>query len=171
CHVWQEAHDLGIVHGDLKPENILLKDKHEQPDWVKIVDFGTAQLVTSSSQRLKGSASLMRSMEYAAPERIDSVLADERWDVYSLGILLFEMLTGRLPFEADTVESLMIRTMIEPIAPPSQYRQDLEPGGAIDRLMDRATEKNPDYRYQSATELRVEVEQIQDDLLLGPTGY
>jgi len=169
CNGLQEVHDQAIVHGDLKAENVLLKDRSEQSDWVKLTDFGTAQLVTSSSQRLKGSSSLMRSMEYSAPERIDSVLADERWDVYSAGILLFEMLTGRLPFGADTVESLMIRTMIEPIEPPSQYRQDLEPGGEIDRILERATEKNPDARYQSATELRVELEQVQNDLLLGPT--
>src|SRR5262249_48346964 len=167
CNGLQEVHDLAIVHGDLKAENVLLKDRSEQSDWVKLTDFGTAQLVTSSSQRLKGSSSLMRSMEYSAPERIDSVLPDERWDVYSAGILLFEMLTGRLPFGADTVESLMIRTMIEPIEPPSQYRQDLEPGGEIDRILERATEKNPDARYQSATELRVELEQVQNDLLLG----
>ncbi len=168
CNGLQEAHDRGIVHGDLKLENVLLKDNREQPDWVKIVDFGMAQLVTSSSQRLKGSSSVMRSMEYAAPERIDSVLADERWDVYSLGIMLFEMLTVRLPFEADTVESLMIRTMIESIVPPSQYRPDLESGGAIDRLLARATEKNPDNRYQSATELRLDLELVQEDLSLRP---
>src|SRR5262249_51938070 len=61
CDGLQEAHDQGIVHGDLKAENVLVKDKTDQSDWVKIVDFGTSQLVTSSSQRLKGSTSLMRS--------------------------------------------------------------------------------------------------------------
>jgi serine/threonine protein kinase len=78
--------------------------------------------------------------------------------------MLFEMLTARVPFEADTVESVMVSAMLENIEPPSRYRDDIAPGSTIDEVVSRATEKIQDRRYHTATELRADLEQIQNEL-------
>ena len=161
CRGLQQAHDKGIVHGDIRPENILLQEGGERSGWVKIVDFAIAPLLTPRSLRQERSGASIRTAEYTAPERVDQAMALAAWDSYSLGIMLFEMLTARMPFEADTVESVMVSAMLESIEPPSRYRDDIPPGSKIDELVRKATEKTPDMRYQTATELCRDLEQIQ----------
>jgi serine/threonine-protein kinase len=166
CRGLQEAHNKGIIHRDLKPENILLQERSERADWVKIVDFGIARLITSTSPRLTQSGALMGTPEYIAPERFRNSAADARADLYSLGVVLFEMLTNRGPYDADTLETVVLKALVEPIDPPSQHRKEIKPGSSFDRLVAKTTAKNPDERHQTATELRLELEQIYNELML-----
>ncbi len=166
CRGLQEAHNKGIIHRDLKPENILLRERSERADWVKLVDFGIARLVTSNSPKLTQAGALVGTPEYIAPERFRSSAADRRSDLYSLGVVLFEMLTNRGPYEADTLETVVLKALVEPIDPPSKFRKEIQPGSSFDRLVAKATAKNPDERHQTATELRLELEQLHNEVLL-----
>jgi len=165
CRGLQEAHNKGIIHRDLKPENILLQERSERADWVKIVDFGIARLVASNSPKLTQAGALVGTPEYIAPERFRSSAADPRSDLYSLGVVLFEMLTNRGPYEADTLETVVLKALVEPIDPPSKYRKEIQPGSGFDRLVAKATAKNPEERHQTATELRMELEMVHNELM------
>jgi serine/threonine-protein kinase len=166
CRGLQEAHSMGIIHRDLKPENILMQERSDRPDWVKIVDFGIAHLSTGAMQRLTKTGSVVGTAEYMAPEQLRDFPLDTRSDLYSLGVILFEMLTATVPFEAETLEAMLLKAIMDPPDPPSKYRQDVQPGSAFDRVVLKAMEKDPDKRYQTATEMRLEVEQIYNQLML-----
>jgi serine/threonine protein kinase len=166
CRGLQEAHSKGIIHRDLKPENILLQEQSNRADWVKIVDFGIAHLAESTQERLTKTGTVVGTVDFLAPERLRNVPPDARADLYSLGVILFEMLTARPLFEADTTESLLVKVIMTPTDPPSNYRGDIAPGSAFDQVVLKATEKNPDLRYQTATEMRLKLEQIYNQLML-----
>ncbi len=166
CRGLQEAHSTGIIHRDLKPENILLQERSDRPDWVKIVDFGIAHLSTGAMQRLTKTGSVVGTAEYMAPEQLRDFPLDTRSDLYSLGVMLFEMLTATVPFEADTLEAMLLKAIMDPPDPPSKYRQDVQAGSHFDRVVLKAMEKDPDKRYQTATEMRLDVEQIYNQLML-----
>jgi len=165
CRGLHEAHSKGIIHRDLKPANILLQNRSDRADWVKIADFGMAHLTRGDQTRLTTKSRVMGTAEFTAPERLRDVPADERSDVYSLGVILFEVLTDRSIFEADTMESLLLKAALDPPEPPSRFRQDIPADSPLDRAVLKATEKNPDSRYQSAAEMRLELEQIHSQLL------
>src|SRR5207253_2611139 len=105
CAGLQEAHAVGIIHRDLKPENILLQDKTDRPDWVKLVDFGIAHLV-ASTQRYTKTGNVVGTAEYMSPEQLRDAPIDTRCDIYALGVVLFEMVCGRVPFVAETTEAV-----------------------------------------------------------------
>jgi len=134
---------------------------------VKIVDFGLAHLLEGGQgRRLTAAGSIMGSALFVAPERLQEIPADARSDIYSLGAILFEALTARPLFEGETMEAVLINKLMNPPNPPSRYRQDIAPGSAFDSIVLKATDKDPDKRYQTATELRLELEQIHSQLLL-----
>ena len=162
----KEAHDMGVIHRDLKPENILLQDQSDRPDWVKLVDFGIASLVSTDMQRLTKTGAVVGTAEYMAPEQLRDLKLDTRVDLYALGAILFEMLTLRVPFDAETTEALLLKILIDPPELPSKYREDIDAGSALDQVVAKALDKNPDLRYQTATEFRLEIEQILHQLQL-----
>ncbi len=164
CKGLQEVHDLGILHRDLKPENIVLQPRSDRADWVKIVDFGIAHLLEDRQQRLTDEGAVVGTVQFIAPERLRDLPADARSDIYSLGVILFEMLTARPMFEANSVQSWLVKAVTEPPPPPSQYRKDIQPGSAFDKVVLKATEKDPNNRYQSCVEMRLELGQIQGQL-------
>lgn len=165
CSGLQEAHGQGIIHRDLKPENIVLQSRSERADWVKIVDFGIAHLL-EGGQRLTQEDSLVGTVQFIAPERLRDIPPDARSDIYSLGVILFEMLTAEPLFEADTMQALLLKVVTDPPPPPSRYREDIAPGSAFDHLVLKAIEKDPDRRYQTAAEMRLELGHIHNQLLL-----
>ncbi|MFN8528372.1 MAG: serine/threonine-protein kinase [Anaerolineae bacterium] len=137
------AHLQGIIHRDLKPGNMLL-DEHLN---AYLTDFGIARVLNS---RLTGSA-IIGTPAYMSPEQANGQPVDGRSDVYSLGIVLFEMLTGREPFQADTPLALMLKHMTEPTPQVREFRAELPM--SIETVIARSTAKNPDERYQSAADL------------------
>lgn len=165
CRGLQEAHNSGVIHRDLKPDNILLQDRTDRPDWVKIVDFGISHLA-QGSKRLTKTGKMVGTPEYIAPEQLKDKPIDIRTDLYALGIILYETLTGRVPFEGESAESILMKHLLESPPPMSEMIDDLGDGSAFDEVVDKALKKDPDERYQTATELRLDVERILNQIML-----
>ena len=149
----QHAHDKGIVHRDIKPQNIMLL----QDGTIMVTDFGIARFSRSEHRTITDKA--IGSVHYISPEQARGDMTDEKSDIYSLGVLLYEMLTGRLPFEADSAVSVAIMQMqSEPIRP----REIVEaiPEG-LEEITLRAMQKDPDKRYQSAAEMLKDIEEFR----------
>ncbi|MBN8659606.1 MAG: serine/threonine protein kinase [Candidatus Melainabacteria bacterium] len=166
CRGLQEAHSMGIIHRDLKPDNVLLQHKSDRPDWVKIVDFGISNLV-HGSKRLTKTGRMVGTPEYIAPEQLKDRPIDIRTDLYAIGIMMFEMLTGKVPFEGESAESILMKHLLEDAPPISSVRPDiLEVGNPFEPIISKLLKKEPDDRYQTATELRLDVEQALNTVLL-----
>lgn len=166
CRGLQEAHSIGIIHRDLKPDNVLLQHKSDRPDWVKIVDFGISNLV-HGSKRLTKTGRMVGTPEYIAPEQLKDRPIDIRTDLYAMGIMMFEMLTGKVPFEGESAESILMKHLLEEPPPISEVRPDiLEAGNPFEPIIMKLLRKEPDERYQTAVELRLDVEQALNQVLL-----
>lgn len=140
------AHQMGIIHRDLKPDNIFLTRNGE----VKIMDFGVAKILDNAEPTR--SRSMVGTLLYISPEQINGRDADFRSDIYTLGISLFETVTGRLPFERKTDYALMHAHVLEQPARPRHLKRDLPK--ALEKMILKAIEKEPERRYQSADEFR-----------------
>lgn len=142
----EHAHALGIVHRDLKPENIFITRQNE----VKLMDFGVAKIVDHKDRTLAGS--MLGTLLYISPEQVNGKEADFRSDIYTLGISLFEALTGRLPFERKTDYGLMHAHILEKPPSPRSLRRGLPE--KLETIILKAIEKDPARRFQSAREFR-----------------
>ncbi|MCC6877638.1 MAG: serine/threonine protein kinase [Sandaracinaceae bacterium] len=153
CGSLQEAHELGIVHRDLKPENILLTVRGGEPDFVKVCDFGIAKTPNADASQLTLQGTIVGTPRYMSPEQLTGGTVDARSDLYSLGLILYEMLTGSPPFQANTpLEWAARHTTADP--PPLEgfpATRDLEPHRA--QAVMAALGKLPSDRPHSAREL------------------
>ena len=140
----EHAHDRGIIHRDIKPQNILL-DKDGR---VKITDFGIAKAL--SETRMTETNQVIGSVQYISPEQAKGQNTDERTDIYSFGVMLFELLTGRLPYEAETAVSVALKHISEPFPEISDYR-DIPVG--LKNIIMKCTEKEPVNRYRHADDV------------------
>ncbi len=142
CAALDFAHAEGIIHRDLKPSNIMLDERRN----AYLSDFGIAQIMQDAG-RLTGSA-VIGTPAYMSPEQAEGRPLDARADVYAMGVVLFEMVTGREPYQADTPMAMLLKQISEPMPSPRAYRPDLPEG--IERVIMRSTLKDPDGRYPSA---------------------
>ncbi|MCP5152036.1 MAG: protein kinase [Ectothiorhodospiraceae bacterium] len=149
------AHRHGVVHRDVKPSNILVTSTGD----TKIGDFGIAHHVGSDTTQVMG---LMGSPRYMSPEQVDDVRVDQRTDVYSLGVVLYELLTGSPPFAARSFSALMRKILTETPRPPRELRPELPP--ALDAVVGRALAKSPDDRYPSAGAMAAELALVYRNL-------
>jgi serine/threonine protein kinase len=139
------AHEHKVIHRDVKPSNILLTEKGTP----MLTDFGVAKVVEEeSTQDLTGTSTTVGTPEYMAPEQITSKTVDTRADLYSLGVVFYEMVTGRRPYEADTPLAVLFKKVSEPLPRPSQFTKDLPE--VVERFLLKALAKTPADRYQSA---------------------
>ena len=143
------AHDLGIVHRDLKPENVMVTRGRTGRECVKVVDFGIAK-AADKAQHVTQTGFVIGTPEYMSPEQLSGEEADARTDVYALGCILYEMLTGEKPFAAPSGEVVIARRLTVPPAPPSLLRPDLP--AALDAAVLKALALAPADRFQTATE-------------------
>lgn len=143
----EAAHRAGVLHRDMKPANILIDGNGV----VKIVDFGFAKTVEDAA--LTAAGIVMGSVAYTAPERLTGKGSDPRSDVYSMGVILYQLLTGRLPFVGDSIAEVGRMQVRRPPKPPRR-RQHSVPR-ELDAIVMRAMTKNPDDRFQSAAQMRV----------------
>jgi serine/threonine protein kinase len=149
----EAAHRQGVIHRDLKSQNVLINASNQ----VKIIDFGLAH--TTHLQGMTATGLIMGTPEYMAPEQVAGRKVDERADIYSLGVILYELFTGRVPFTGDSAIAVGFRQMKEQPAPPRQWNPDLPE--AIERVILKALEKEPLRRYSEVTELKADLEQTQ----------
>ena len=140
-----DAHAHAIIHRDLKPDNVMLQDRGRERDIARVLDFGIAKLRddTRATQLMTQAGDMLGTPQYMAPEQIRGEVIDGRTDVYALGCIVYEMLTGRMVFEAPTVMALLSKHLLELPQPPSQRRPDLAIAPALDALVLSAMAKVP----------------------------
>ena len=148
-----EAHRLGVIHRDLKPSNIMI-DKDGN---ARIMDFGIARSVAGKGITDRGV--MIGTPEYMSPEQVEGKDIDQRTDIYSLGIILYEMLTGRVPFEGDTALAVAVKHKTEIPKAPREYNEQISED--LNRLILKCLEKDKEKRYRNAGEVRSELENIE----------
>lgn len=139
----EAAHNHGIVHRDVKPQNIIISTDGK----VKVTDFGIARAASSNTI----SSNVMGSVHYSSPEQVRGGYSDEKSDIYSLGITMYEMVTGVVPFEGDTTVSIAIKHLQEEMEPPSDYTPDLP--YSLEQIIFKCTQKSVDRRYPKMEEV------------------
>lgn len=142
----EHAHAMGIVHCDIKPHNILITSNGT----IKVTDFGIARAM-NSSQTMMYTTSVMGSAHYLSPEQASGKAVDGSTDIYSLGVVLYEMLTGRVPYQGDSAISVALKHVREKLTPPSRYNANIPP--LLEAAVMKALEKEPSKRFQSVSEM------------------
>ncbi len=151
----QHAHDKGIVHRDIKPQNIMLL-----PDGtIKVTDFGIARFSRQDMRATRNTDKAIGSVHYISPEQARGEITDEKADIYSVGVMLYEMLTGTLPFEADSAVSVAIMQMQSEAKPPRQVNPAIPEG--LEDITVKAMQKEPSKRYQSAAEMLYDFDEFK----------
>jgi serine/threonine-protein kinase len=166
CSALQAAHEKGVIHRDIKPENVMLIERDGRPDFVKLLDFGVAKMPHSGIGPARTVAGMIvGTPEYMSPEQAGGRPVDARSDIYSMGALLFWMLTGHVPFEASGFDKLIVMRLTS--APPRLPA--VGPGGerrpaSLARLVARCLERNPADRFQSMAEVSAALEAVAAEL-------
>jgi len=153
CEGLIEAHRQGVVHRDLKPSNIII----DRQGNARILDFGIARSVAGKG--ITGAGVMIGTPEYMSPEQVEGKETDQRSDIYSLGVILYEMVTGRVPFEGDTPFTVGVKQKSEIPKDPKELNKQIPDG--LNHVILRCLEKEKEKRYQSAGEVRSELELIE----------
>lgn len=146
----EAAHAKNIIHRDIKPQNILISTEGK----AKVTDFGIARAVSSNTI----SADVMGSVHYSSPEQARNGFVDGKSDIYSLGIVMYEMVTGRVPFDGDTTVAVAIQHLQEEMVPPSEYAPNLPV--SLEKIILKCTQKSPDRRYDNISDLLVDLKKV-----------
>ena len=153
CRALDAAHSVGVIHRDLKPQNIM----QDQNGRILVMDFGLARTLEGDGMTMSGA--LVGTMEYMSPEQALSKSLDQRSDIYSLGLIFYELLSGEVPFRADTALASLIRRTQEKPVPVSEHVTDIS--GPVDQMVSRCLERDVELRYSTAAELLADLEMWQ----------
>lgn len=156
CEGLSEAHELGIVHRDIKPNNIMINDHGN----AQIMDFGIAR--TIKGKGITGSGVMIGTPEYMSPEQVEAKDVDQRTDIYSLGVILYEMVTGRVPFEGDTALSIAMKQKNDIPKNPIEYNNKIP--NDLSSLIMKCLEKDRENRYQSAKDVKLALVNMEKEL-------
>ena len=146
------AHDMGIVHRDLKPDNIMLARQRDGADLVKVVDFGIAKAQGGDGQKVTKTGLVVGTPEYMSPEQLAGDALDGRSDTYTLGLVAFHMLTGKLPFPSDTIQESMIMRLTDRPRTLAEMRPDASWPQPVQDAFDRVLQRKADDRYQRSSQ-------------------
>ncbi len=158
----EHAHHKGIIHRDVKPSNVLLQNGR----WVQLMDFGLAKIMTGTSN-ITASGTGVGTPDYMSPEQAQGVLIDQRTDIYSLGVVLYQMLAGDVPFHAETPMAVMLKQIVEP--PPSLRLKNPDISPAVEQVVLKAMAKAREERYAHAVEFAEAYESALDSGATLPT--
>jgi len=156
CEGLAEAHRLGVIHRDLKPQNLMI----DREGTVKIMDFGIARSLAAKG--ITGAGMMIGTPEYMAPEQVEGNEVDGRTDIYALGVILFETLTGRVPFEGETALSVVVKHKTEP--PPDPRKINPQISEELSRVILRCLEKEIDKRYRKAEDLEADLARLEKSI-------
>jgi len=164
-----EAHTQGVIHRDLKPSNIMLIERRGESDFVKVCDFGIAKAASSEKEDRENMLTVQGLVcgtpEYMAPEQARGEPLDGRADLYAAAVILFQMVTGDIPFKGDTPMAIVSRHLVEQPVLPSRRRSDVPIPAALDALILKGMEKNRELRFPTADAFREALEAIDPSLL------
>lgn len=146
----EAAHAKNIIHRDIKPQNILISTEGK----AKVTDFGIARAVSNNTI----SADVMGSVHYASPEQARNGFVNDKSDIYSLGIVMYEMVTGRVPFDGETTVAIAIQHLQEEMVPPGVYANDLPV--SLEKIILKCTQKSADRRYANISDLLIDLKQV-----------
>jgi serine/threonine-protein kinase len=148
------AHQLKIVHRDLKPENVMICRRADGTEYAVVMDFGLAKerKAEGELQKLTATGIILGTPEFMSPEQLRGKPLDARTDIYSLGLMVYEMLTGKLPFQGRTQQEMMIARLRSDPIPLRRMRADLALPEAVERVLNKSMQRSPDDRYQTALE-------------------
>ncbi len=166
CRSLREAHGLGIIHRDLKPANVMLLRQHDDHDFVKVLDFGLVKFFSGENPEaeITNAGTFMGSPHYIAPEQARNQSPDQRCDIYSLGVLLYHMLTGRVPFTAPAPVDVILKHLHDAPMPPRELRPDLDIAQPLQEIVLRCMAKAREERFQSMDELLVQLKAVRAQL-------
>ena len=173
CRALAAAHANGVVHRDMKPENVFLQRTVDGEEIIKIVDFGIAQLrskdaaVVETKRRLTRTGMIFGTPEYMAPEQASGKHADPRSDIYSVGIIMYEMFTGAVPFTGDTFLGVLAKHLSDPTPPLKAVCPEIAISSSLQAVIMRALEKDPTVRYQTMLEFAQAISASTDAAALG----
>ena len=162
CRALREAHSLGVIHRDLKPANIFLVEHGDETDFVKVLDFGLVKDVSEGkpAEELTQTGLFMGSPKYMAPEQIRGDKVDARTDIYSLGIIMYEMMTGKVPFDRPNSVNILMAHVNEEPPPLRTMNPSCNPSGAFEETIMRCMAKDPDARYRSMDEVLAALKRV-----------
>ena len=168
-----EAHAQGVIHRDLKPSNIMLIERRGERDFVKVCDYGIAKATLGGEDDDRSAMLTVQGLvcgtpEYMSPEQARAEQLDGRADLYSAAVILYQMVTGDIPFQADTAMGIISRHLADAPEPPSQRRRDLNIPPAVDRVVLRGLEKNRELRFENAIAFRDAIEATMGGGASGP---
>src|SRR5215213_6993773 len=152
------AHKRGVIHRDIKPANVLMPS----PNWPMLADFGIAKLMNDNQQRLTLANQIIGTAAYMAPEQATGRPIDARTDLYAAGVVLYELVTGRVPFDSDTPMAVLTKHVYEVPPPARTLNPDLPV--AVEQVLQKALQKDPSARYQTAAEMAAELSRVASDL-------
>src|SRR6202789_3878866 len=161
CRALREAHSLGVIHRDLKPANIFLVEHGDETDFVKILDFGLVKNVSDTkTEDLTQTGLFMGSPKYMAPEQIRGDRVDARTDIYSLGIILYEMNAGKVPFDRPNSVNILMAHVNEEAPPLRQMNPNTQVSPAIEDTVAGCMAKDPDQRFRSMDEVLASLKRV-----------